>query len=299
MRKKSIKTLSLLLALPFIIMGCNATSPNMSSVPTTAVYDSSYGTPSSVATSVPSEVGFMAGDLPTYISDEEKKILAIYDRKVNIQFPLRVGIFSASNTSNLDETVKKDLFGKFINKLKANENISQVVEIPKSLSATVYDIESIRKLAARFQVSVVLVVTEKYEATNEDKKALTTPIDVVTGIRTWKSVATVETYAIDVLTGIIISSSISEASSSEKYNKNDPDNKNKDTQLTEKTATESWNNIYTKIDTEIKSYKKILNDAKANPVPTAIPTVVQTPVATATPTAVVSPTPSASATTTP
>jgi len=292
MSKKSIKTLSFLLAIPFIIMSCTTgTSSVYSSVSTAAsdYYPTPSAYPSLAATSAPGIGGLLAGDLPTYISDEEKNILAIYQRSVNVQFPLRVGVLSFSNLGGMTQESRTSLYDAFVTKLKTNENISQVVEVPKSLSSSAYDIESIRKLAARFQVSTVLVISDTYQYTTEDKTALITPIDVITGNRKWESTSNVEAYAIDVLTGVIMFSSISQTKANEKYNKNDPDNKNKDSQLITKSATESWDGLYTKINKEMDSYKKFI---QTNP----SPTVTASPVATVAPTAVPSVTPTATPT---
>jgi uncharacterized protein YerC len=46
-------------------------------------------------------------------------------------------------------------------------------------------IEEIRALGSRFQVSSVLVVSESYQYPQENNEAVITPIDQITGTRTW------------------------------------------------------------------------------------------------------------------
>ena len=161
-----------------------------------------------------------AGILPDpSLNESEKKLAGVLVRQTIPVFPMKIGILLYKDTANIPENDRRVNFDSFIKKLKSNPNVGQVIEVSSNLISRNPDIEAIRQLAARFQVSSIVVLSETYQTPSENKEGLITPIDMVTGTRTWESFAKIEAYGLDILNGVFIFSTASGARELDKYKK--------------------------------------------------------------------------------
>jgi hypothetical protein len=268
-----MKKIKLLLALfSFTLLsGCPSPSSPVEyyNTPSPSPY---YPSPSVAPTSVPQSQkdlsSLRAGVLPdASLADAEKKLAGMLIRTTKPIFPLKIGVLLYNNDSNiLNESDRRKNFDSFINKIKSNPNVGQVIEISSSLIARGAGIEEIRALGSRFQVSSVLVVSESYQYPQENNEAVITPIDQITGTRTWESFSNIEVYSIDILNGVMLFSTASGHKESDKYNRKSSTIKNPDINLIRLTANTAWKNLEDKVSNEISDYKKRLDENKVIPV---------------------------------
>lgn len=246
------------LLIPFLIAlpAINACSmPAPSSTPVAA-----YPYPSAApTTSTPFDSALnnlKAGVLPgTTLSEEEKSLAEVMSRKIAPIFPLRIGVLLYKPAMTAEDKIRQDNYNKFIEKLRSNPNIELVQDIPNSLAGTSTNIEELRKLAARFQVTNLLIINDSSQSARENKNAVLTPIDIVTGMRNWETTSLVEIFSLDVLNGVFVSTVRSNITLTEKYNRNSV-NENKENALTIKAVNTSWDEIISKTEAKIEEFKK-------------------------------------------
>lgn len=281
---KKIKFFLPLLLTSMLLSACPTTTvvnPPTSS-PSYSPYDSGYSSapypnsypaasvaPTTSPTQVPLDLSSLkAGVLPdASLADSEKKLAGMLIRMTKPVFPLKIGVLLYNNSSTvLNESDRRKNFDNFIAKIKTNSNVGQVIEISSNLIQRGASLEEIRTLGSRFQVSSVLVVSENYQYPQENSEAVITPIDQITGTRTWESFSNIEVYAIDILNGVMLFSTASGSKQSEKYNRNNSTIKNPDSNLIRSVASSAWTSLQDKVSNEISDYKKRLDDNKVIPV---------------------------------
>lgn len=269
--KKSALLLPFIFLLPFL-SACPATTvvnPPTASPGYPLYYDA---TPSVAPTVAPTPAldlsSLRAGVLPdASLTDSEKKLAGMLVRTTKPVFPLKIGVLLYNSGGYvLNESDRRKNFDSFLEKIRSNNNVGQVIEISSNLIPGRAGIEEIRALGSRFQVASVLVISENYQFPQENTEAVITPIDQITGTRTWESFSNIEVYSIDVLNGVILFSTASGYKESSKYNRNSSTIKNSDTNLIRLTAGTAWKNLEDKVSKEITDYKKRLDDNKVIPV---------------------------------
>jgi hypothetical protein len=247
------KLITLMFAISPIIMSCNASNPTMSA----GIAEYPSASPSTAPmTSDNSLNNLKLGVLPgTNLSDDEKRLADVMARKITPIFPLRLGVLLYKSISSIDEKLRKENYNKFIEKLKLNSDVSLIQEIPSSLLGNTTDIEDLRRLAARFQVSNLLIINDAYQIARESKTSILTPIDIVSGMRNWESTSNIEVFSLDVLNGVFVSTINSNITNTEKYNKNSI-NENKENALTIKTVNNAWEDVTSKVEKKIAEFKQ-------------------------------------------
>lgn len=208
---------------------------------------------------------FKPGVLPdTALSPEEAKLASLLSKKVKIEFPVKLGLVLYKPSSAISEKDRVDYYNNFVSELKKNPNVSSVSEISSSLVSSANSVEDLRKLAARFQVSILLIVNDTYQPAIEDKTALKLPVDVVLGNKNWESFSNIEVFALDILSGVFISSESASSRISEKYTNEEQD---KQANLIKRTSANVWKDITTKVLKKLDEVK-IQQPAEA-PAPSA------------------------------
>ncbi|GIW21503.1 MAG: hypothetical protein KatS3mg068_0510 [Candidatus Sericytochromatia bacterium] len=146
------------------------------------------------------------GTLPGSVtSPEEQQLIDLMNRKVNLTFPLKLGVLLLQeNIDSIDNLKRKELLSKYIEHLKSNNNISDVIEIPSSLISRTSTIEDIRKLAARFQVNLLIIINDTYESPYNDKEKDLTPLEIISNINYFKTKSNMEVFVIDIVSGVFV-----------------------------------------------------------------------------------------------
>jgi hypothetical protein len=272
--KRTIVLLSLLVS-STIFTGCpvSPATPTASDTPAATVEPTAA--PTAAPTNRPTDLNSLrVGVLPdTSFTDAERKLAGVLIRQTTPVFPLKIGVLLYREPGAISESDRRANFDNFLQKLRENPDVGQVIEISSNLIARGADIEEIRKLGARFQVSSVLVISENYQFPEENKEALVTPIDLITGTRTWESYSNIEVYGLDILNGVFLFSTASGVKESDKYNRNSSTIKNPDNILIRNSAMKTWKGLEDKVSKEISDYKKNFENNKVVPVVLELPPV--------------------------
>lgn len=262
--RKALVVLSFLSSVYIVnlIAGCVAQSPTSTS--SFAQVDAKAA-PSAAPTSAAGLDNLKLGVLPgTSLSPDEQSLAELLGRKVKPEFPLKLGVLLYRSYTTLAEKNRKDFYDSFLQKLRENPDVASVTEISPSLVSSGANIEDIRKLAARFQVSTLLLVNDSYQPTAENKEALITPVDIITGNRNWESITNIELFALDILNGVFVYTTSANAKQGDKYNRANPA-VNKDDKLTSDSAKEAWNSLGENVTAKISEFKKQFAAAPASP----------------------------------
>ncbi len=282
---KKILSLFVVLGSSHFLYACP--SPGLSPVYSSpSAYESQpQSAPVALAQPTPSNViqdlnSLRAGVLPdTSYTDAERKLAGFLVRKTIPVFPLKIGVLLYRDAGVLADSDRRQYFDSFLNSLRADPNVGQVIEVSSNLIAKGADIEEIRKLGARFQISSVMVISETYQAPQENKEAVVTPIDLIDGSRTWQSYTNIEVYGLDILNGVFLFSTASGNKESNKYNRNSSVIKNPDNLLIKNSASKAWKNLESKVTSEVDSYHQRFIDNKVLPIildPTLLPSPTPT-----------------------
>ncbi|MFN8671627.1 MAG: hypothetical protein U0457_06020 [Candidatus Sericytochromatia bacterium] len=272
---KNLKLTSLLLVLPFVFSCAAAKYPQAINSEAQSVRPYPSATPSAPSYSATELSSLRAGVLPESVfTDQERKLAGYLVRKTIPVFPMKIGVVLYKNAGVLPESDRKRNIEDFVKNLRSQPDIGQVVEISSNLLPYGSSINDIRALGARFQVSSVFVVNESYPSPTENKEAIVTPIDSITGARTWESYSKVDVYGIDILNGVFILSTSSGIKENKKYNTTNSTIKNPDILLVRSTADKAWAELKTKVNSEIVNYKnRVLSDK-------VVPIIAETPLPT-------------------
>lgn len=240
-------------SLAILITGCSAGS----------IYPSvTSSMPSSTPSSNASD--YVGGNIDTLkpgvlpdatLSPDEQKVISLLSKKISIPFPLKLGVLLYSQKTNFNQVERSAYFSDFISKLKVNPDVAQVSEIPNTLINTSSTIEDIRKLAARFQTSILIIINDTYQQSvqNDNKKLL--PIDVLTGAKYWASSARIEVFALDIASGVFVSSESINISSVTKDSKDQNTQSDLDESI-KKSAKSAWEQLIDKVNSKIDEVKK-------------------------------------------
>ncbi|MBC7475069.1 MAG: hypothetical protein H7263_12310 [Candidatus Sericytochromatia bacterium] len=261
-----IKALFFLALSASIISSC--VNPSISSPNGTGNYSPPNDIKASVTpTSSSSPSSLNIGILPDNSnSPEEQKISGILNRQVIANFPLKIGVLLYNSSTNILEKTRQDLYNNFVNSLKVNTNVSSVQDIPSSLLIGSKNIEDIRKLAARFQVSTLFIIDDRYKSSEEDKTYEISPIDVIRGVKNWVSQTDINILAFDIPSGVFIATGSTTANATDKYDKDSDTSKNKNDLLDKESASKAWTLLNDKVNQQINDLKNKFS----NPVPTPI-----------------------------
>jgi hypothetical protein len=268
--KKALLVLSFLTSayIVNIISGCVSTS--MGSAPVSVESYGSDPKPNAAPSASSGLDNLKLGVLPDpSLSTEEQKLAGLLARKVKPEFPLKLGVLIYGQSSILTEKNRKELYETFVEKIRKSPDVAEVIQISPSLINSGANIEDIRKLAARFQVSTLLLINDSYQSVMENKEAIITPADIISGNRNWESISNIELFALDILNGVFVYSTSASGKEGDKYNKLNPA-VNKDEKLATDSAKEAWSTLSDKVTAQISEFKKQTLETPASPQPSAL-----------------------------
>jgi hypothetical protein len=237
MRKKYLKILSPLLFLSYF--AC------VSSTPSTSYYsDNLSSPPKTTPVESPNSIldNLKPGTLPgSATSPEEQQLSDLLNRKVVLNFPLKLGVLLLQeNIPGVDNIKRKEILTNYIENLKKNSNVLDVVEISSSLLSRTSTIEDIRKLGARFQVNLLILINDTYQYPYNNKDKDLTPLEIISNINYFQTKSNIELFVIDILSGVFILSKNISNSFEEKINFTE---QNKIVELFNKVIEKSWNDL--------------------------------------------------------
>ena len=281
--KYSLSAIVLFLGITTLTSGCGPT-------PVASVGSASYAYPQTAASATPSTT--------TLLSENEKQLYDILTRAPRPSFPAKAGIYiydksgssySSYSSSYYSSTYTKPLdsddFKSLTDKFKTNLLNSGLVQKTDILSSTILsystNFDEIRKLAARFQEDIVLVVSTKQEIKVDN----TQPLgfwDSFVGSKWYRyATANTEVVCFDINTGIYLFTDETVGKSDIALLDKDSVTYQDDQYDLKKQATErAWDDLNSRIIKNLISTKAKIDSM---PAPTPAPTATASPGASASP----------------
>lgn len=186
------------LLLPFtlcLLASCTATSPNFSTDVATAY-------PSAMPSMAPS--GLAALLTGQVISSEEQQLRDIQTRQILLDFPIKVGVIYYGLQTRLEEPDQKAVFDTLAQQLKDSGLVKEAINIPQGLISSDASIDALRKLGARFQCDLLVIVSGNHSFGPTKSQNLSF-FDSFTDKATFESQVKLDAITLDVFTGTLLS----------------------------------------------------------------------------------------------
>lgn len=152
-----------MIAAALLLTGCPATSPMGTGI----------GVPSAAPTGYPGAKGGSLGNLVgDALNREENELRAIQKRPQEINFPVRLGVLFYGYQTALKPEDQKILLDSISKDLVASGLVKSTFEIPNSMLQGGENLDSIRKLSARFQVDALLIVSGSQSLQRADSQPM-------------------------------------------------------------------------------------------------------------------------------
>lgn len=279
-------TLSLALT---TLAACSTPSPM-----STSAYPMPSGTP--YATAAPGGLAsLLTGQV---VTSEEAQLRDIQKRQILLDFPIKVGVVTYQLSSKLDATDLEASFDGVSKALKDAGTVRETILIPQTLVSGSVTVEELRRLGARFQCDIMVLVTGSHNFAKSKSQTMGF-FDSFSDKINYESSVKLEAIALDVYTGTLLSPFDAAAKggpftldqsaadySQQAYNKQ------------KEVEAKAWTALGAEAVERMDQLKADVDKRKAeiaaNPTPTPRPTAEPTPAPTASPTPVPSPSPTAS-----
>lgn len=254
-----------------------------------------YPSPSAMPSSAP---GGLASLLTgSVVTGEEQQLRDIQKRQILLDFPIRVGVVFYNLNTRLDSTDLETQFDDARKAFKDSGHVRETIQIPNTLISGNVTVDEMRRLGARFQCDIVMLVTGNHRFEKSKSQNLSF-FDTFGEKAYYESEVKLDAIALDVYTGTLLSPFDAAA-------KNGPtlldraasDFSQKSYAQSKESEVKAWVSLRTEAIERLTSLKADVDKRKAElaamPAPTPTPTPVASPSPSATP--LPSPTPSPTA----
>ncbi|PKL75824.1 MAG: hypothetical protein CVV27_13430, partial [Candidatus Melainabacteria bacterium HGW-Melainabacteria-1] len=188
-----LKALSAALAGMALLSACTTISPNVSS-------PSDYG-----AAPRPEASGGLASLLTgQVVSADEQQLRDIQKRQILLDFPVKVGVVFYNLNTRLEATDIETRFDAVSTAFKDSGLVRETLRMPSTLISSSVTIEELRRLGARFQTDIVVLVTGTHQFQKAKSQNLSF-FDSFSDKAYFDSEVKFEAIALDVFTGILLS----------------------------------------------------------------------------------------------
>lgn len=151
------------IATALLLTGCPASMPS----------GTSPMMPTPGATGYPGAKGGSLGNLVgDALNREENELRAIQKRPQEINFPVRLGVLFYGYQTALKPEDQKILMDSIFKEMVASGLVKSTFEIPNAMLQGGENLDSIRKLSARFQVDALLIVSGSQSLQRADNQPL-------------------------------------------------------------------------------------------------------------------------------
>ncbi len=270
-----------LLLIPGLLSGLSACGPTFSSsiAPMSA--------PSASTSPGGSALSTLLGE--SVITKEELQLRDTLQRKIELKFPIRVGVVYYSYTSQLESQDQQVIFEQVQKNFKDSGLIKETFQIPSSLLGSNANVDTLRQLGARFQADVVVIVSGSHQFERARSQTLSF-FDSFTDKANYESTVSIDAIGLDIYSGTFISPLRSVIKTTPQvFDRSAPDFSSTAYAFRKEAEAKVWQELNVKFLDSLKSLKQeIENRPAASPTPAATPT--PTPSVTPFPTATASPT---------
>ncbi|PIQ25878.1 hypothetical protein COW36_22340 [bacterium (Candidatus Blackallbacteria) CG17_big_fil_post_rev_8_21_14_2_50_48_46] len=188
------KYLSLLLV-PGLLAGLSSCGPTYSS----ATFPSMPSP--SASPSDRSALSSLIGE--SVISKEEQQLRDTLQRKIEVKFPLRIGVIYYSYNSQLQSQDQEKIFESVQKNFKDSGLVRETFQISSSLLGNGANIDTVRQLGARFQADIVVIVSGSHQFERSSVQNLSF-FDSFTDRSYYESNMTIEAIGLDIFSGTFL-----------------------------------------------------------------------------------------------
>lgn len=262
--KKKLPLL-LLVGLSIGLTACNTSSFNASSLAAIPSATPIAADKSALAT--------LIGD--SVISKEELQLRDTLQRKIDVKFPIRVGIIYYSYTSQLEAKDQQLIFESAQKSFKDSGLIRDTFQIPSSLLGSGANIDTVRQLGARFQADIVVIVSGSHIFEKSRNQPLSF-FDSFTDRTYYESNITIDAIALDIFSGTFLNPLRSVLQTDPAvFDRAAPDFQNSTYQFRQNAENKVWQDLEQKFINSLKTLKQEIESR--TPLPSPIPSPSVTP----------------------
>ena len=162
----------------------------------------SYPYPS--ASGTPSPQGLAALLTGQVVSSEEAQLRDIKSRQILLDFPVKVGFVYYNLDTRLEAADLKAQFDEVKSEFKNSGQVRETIQIPNTLVSGSVTIEELRKLGARFQCDIIVLLTGSHSFERAKSQNLSF-FDSFSEKANYESKVKLDAIALDVFTGTLLS----------------------------------------------------------------------------------------------
>jgi hypothetical protein len=171
-----------------VLSACSVYSPTSSSFPTVA--PSAFPDKSALST--------LIGE--SLVNKEELQLRDTLQRKIDVKFPLKVGVVYYSYASQLETQDQQAIFEEVKKSFQGSGLIRETFQIPSSLLGSNTTMDAVRQLGARFQADLVIIVSGSHVFDRSKLQPLDF-FDSFTDKAYYESRILVDAIALDIFSG--------------------------------------------------------------------------------------------------
>lgn len=208
------------------------------------------------------------------VSNEEQQLRDIKNRQILLDFPIKVGVVFYQLGSKLEPADQEVEFDATAKAFKDSKLVRESIQIPSNLVSASVTVDEIRRLGARFQCDIMILVSGSHSFEKSKNQNLSF-FDTFSDKANYESQVKLEAIALDVYTGTLLSPfdaatkggpfllDRAAADYSEQAYAKEKDTESKAWQALRNEAIERL----TQLKSEVDKRKASLNDAQPSPAP--------------------------------
>lgn len=138
------------------------------------------------------------------IGEEEQILRDTLNRQIVLDFPIKVGVIYYQLDSKLDSSDRNIIFKDLRQNLADSELVRETVEIPSSLLSGGANIDELRRIGARFQTDILVLISGNHDFSRARSQEISF-WDSFSDQEYYESKVNLEAIALDVYTGTLLS----------------------------------------------------------------------------------------------
>ncbi|PKL75655.1 MAG: hypothetical protein CVV27_14245 [Candidatus Melainabacteria bacterium HGW-Melainabacteria-1] len=138
------------------------------------------------------------------VGSEEQQLRDIQKRQILLDFPVKVGVVFYQLSSKLEATDLEARFDELADSLKATGMVRETIQVPSTLVSGSVTIEELRRLGARFQTDILVLINGSHSYQKSKSQNLSF-FDSFSDKASYESEVKLEAIALDVFTGTLLS----------------------------------------------------------------------------------------------
>lgn len=138
------------------------------------------------------------------VTSEEQQLRDIKTRRILLDFPIKVGVVFYQLGTRLDASDLETEFDGVQKALKDSQNVRETIQIPSHLISSAVTVDELRRLGARFQCDIIVMVTGSHRFERSKSQTISF-FDSFSDKANYESQVKLDAIALDVYTGTLLS----------------------------------------------------------------------------------------------